>query len=114
MSSATPGPTPTPDPSSVTPRVQAIIQALARPSTTESQYVLQTRLTSVIAVRPVLKPFRRAACWFALGIDPFTKLGDVLFTGVSVRVAPSTLADLDEANASMLASGELDDPESRP
>ena len=68
----------------------------------------------IIAVRPVLKPFRRAACWFALGIDPFTKLGDVLFTGVSVRVAPSTLADLDEANASMLASGELDDPESRP
>jgi hypothetical protein len=46
MSSATPGTSPTPDPSSVTPRVQAIIQALARPSTTESQYVLQTRLTS--------------------------------------------------------------------
>jgi hypothetical protein len=30
-----------------------------------------------------------------------------------MRVAPSTLADLDEANASMLASSELDDPESR-
>ena len=44
MSSATPGPSLTPDPSSVTPRVQAIIQALARPSTTESQYVLEIRL----------------------------------------------------------------------
>ena len=53
----------------------------------------------VIAVRPVLEPFRRAACWFTLGIDPFTKLGDVLFTGVSEKIVPSTLGDLDEVNA---------------
>ena len=68
----------------------------------------------VIAVRPVLEPFRRAACWFTLGIDPFTKLGDVLFTGVSEKIVPSTLGDLDEVNASMFVSAELDDPESRP
>ncbi|KAK2463358.1 hypothetical protein APHAL10511_004669 [Amanita phalloides] len=64
-------------------------------------------------IRPVLKPFKWAACWFALGIDPFTKLGDVLFTGVSMKIAVS-LVDLDEANASMLASAEVDDPKSRP